>query len=287
MTRPRLLLACITVASVVAIAGCGSSGNSATPGATRRASSTSAQGQRAATAAEFAGAYVRFLDGARAPAALPDATTSVRELAGRAGPVPAARRRGTLVLAQLRAAQGQPGSYVLVARDAAHTFYATIAVSQQHGRWLVSELTPPDFVQALAPPGPPAPAPPPGSSAPEHAAPAFLDGYLPWLYGQAPLRAIHAATGALLAGSRAHPPRVPLTLRSLHPEARRDRHAAPSRRLAGASEHHRRPRDLRARPDDHADARALADQRHQQPTMKQTHESTRVGGRSDARALRR
>ena len=74
MTRSRLLLACITVASVVAIAGCGSSGHSATSGATRRASTTSAQGQRAATAAEFAGAYVRFLDGARTAAALPDAT---------------------------------------------------------------------------------------------------------------------------------------------------------------------------------------------------------------------
>jgi hypothetical protein len=122
------------------------------------------------------------------------------------------------VLAQLRAAQRQPGSYVLAASDAAHNFYATIAVSQQHGRWLVSELTPPDFVQALAPPGPPAPAPPPGSSAPEHAARAFIDGYLPWLYGQGPLRAIRDATANLVAGLQRRPPRVPLTARSLHPE---------------------------------------------------------------------
>ena len=83
---------------------------------------------------------------------------------------------------------------MLAASDAAHTFYATITVSQQHGRWLVTGLTPPDFVQALAPPGPPAPPPPAGSSAPEHAARAFLDGYLPWLYGQGPLRAIHDTT---------------------------------------------------------------------------------------------
>ena len=99
MTRPRLLLALLTIAGVVAIAGCGSGGHSATSGATRRASTTSAQDQRAATAAEFAGAYVRFLDGAGTAAALPDATMSVRALAGQAGPVPAARRRGTLVLA--------------------------------------------------------------------------------------------------------------------------------------------------------------------------------------------
>jgi hypothetical protein len=217
MTRPRSLLALLTLIAVT-IAGCGDGGHSATSGATRPASTTSAPGQRAAAAAEFAGAYVRFLDGAGTAAALPDETMSVRALAGQAGPVPAARRRGTLVLAQLRAVQAQPGSYVLAASDAAHTFYATIAVSRQHGRWLVTDLTPPDFVQALAPPAPPAPAPPPGSSAPEHAARAFLDGYLPWLYGQGTPRAIHDATGALLAGLSRRPPRVPLTMRSLHPK---------------------------------------------------------------------
>jgi hypothetical protein len=218
MTRRRLLLPLLTLASVTAIAGCGSGGHSATSGATRRASTTSAQGQRAATAADFAGAYVRFLDGAGSAASLPGTTPSVRALAGQAGRVPAARRRGTLVLAQLSAAQGHSGSYVLAARDAAHTFYATITVIQQQGRWLVSGLTPPDFVQALAPPGPTAPAPPPRSSVPERAARAFLAGYLPWLYGQRPLREIHDTTRALLAGLARRPPRVPLTMRSLHPK---------------------------------------------------------------------
>jgi hypothetical protein len=218
MTRRRSLLALLTLAGLMAIAGCGSADHSSTAGATRRPSTTGAQGQRAATAAEFAGAYVRFLDGAGTAAALPDATLSVRALAGQAGRVPAVRRRGTLVLAELRAAQGQPGSYVLAGSDAAHTFYATFTVSRQHGRWLVTGLTPPDFVQALAPPGPAAPATPPGSSAPEHAARAFLDGYLPWLYGQGPLRAIHDATANLVAGLQRRPPRVPLTMRSLHPK---------------------------------------------------------------------
>ena len=99
-----------------------------------------------------------------------------------------------------------------------YTFYATIAVSQQNGRWLVSELTPPDFVQALALPGPPAPPPPAGSSAPERAARVFLDGYLPWLYGQGSLGAIHDATANLVVGLQRCPPRVPLTMRSLHPK---------------------------------------------------------------------
>jgi len=218
MTRPRLLLAFITAASVVAIASCGSTDHPSrsTSAATRRAS-TSTSAEHVAGAL-FAAAYVRFIDGTGTAAALPDATMSVRVLAGQAGRVPAARRRGTLVLGELRAVKGQPGSYTLAASDAAHTFYATITVGQQHGRWLVGTLTPPDFVQALAPPGPSAPAAPPGSSAPEHAARAFLDGYLPWLYGQGPLRAIRDATATLVAGPQRRPPRVPLTVRSLHPE---------------------------------------------------------------------
>src|SRR5207248_2151503 len=56
------------------------------------------------------------------------------------------------------------------------------------------------------------------SRAPEHAARAFLAGYLPWLYGQGPLRAIHDTTRALLASVASRPPRVPLTMRSLHPK---------------------------------------------------------------------
>ena len=217
MTRCRLLPAFIIVASVVAIAGCGNSNHPSrsTAAATRH---TTMSNSLVVGAEEFAAGYVRLLDGAGQAAALPDATMSVRALAAQAGPVPAARRRGTLALAQLRAVQGQPGSYVLSASDAAHTFYATITVSLKHGRWLVSALTPPDFVQALAPPGPAAPAPPPGSGGAEHAARAFLHGYLPWLYGQGPLRAIHDATRALLAGLSHRPSRVPLTMRSLHPK---------------------------------------------------------------------
>ena len=212
--RPPLML--LTLVFAVAIAGCASGGHSTSSGATRRASTPGTTEQNAA--ALFSAAYVRFLDGAGSAASLPEANTSVRTLAGQAGRVPAARRRGTLVLAELRAAQGQPGSYVLAARDAAHTFYATITLGRQRGRWLVTGLTPPDFVQGLAAPGPPAPAPPSGSSAPDQAARAFLAGYLPWLYGQGGLRAIADATANLVADLQRRPPRVPLTMRSLHPK---------------------------------------------------------------------
>ena len=226
----RLLLALVTIVTVVAIAACGSTGHSrpSTSDSTPRASTAGTTAEHVA-ASVFAAAYVRFLDGADAAASLPDATTSVRALAGQAGPVPAAHSRGTLVLAELRGAPGQPGSYVLAATDAAHTFNATITLNQQYRRQLVTGITPPDFVQALAPPGPPSPPPPPGSNAPQHAAQAFLAGYLPWLYGHGPLRAIRDAATSLLGDLERRPPRVPLTIHSLHPKL-----------VAIALQHHRR-----------------------------------------------
>ena len=55
---------------------------------------------------QFAAAYVRFLDGDGTASGLPDATASVRALAGQSGSIPAARQRGTLVMTQLRPAVG-------------------------------------------------------------------------------------------------------------------------------------------------------------------------------------
>ncbi len=213
MTHTRRLL--ILLVCLPAIAGCGSSTHHSPPAGTSHASTRGASAQETA-AALFAGAYVRFLDGVGSAAALPDATPAVRALAGQAGPVPASRRRGTLVLAQLRQTQRPGASYFVAAHDRAHTFYAQVTLSQEHGRWVVVQLTPPDFVQALASAGPPAPAPPRASAAPETAARRFLQGYLRWLYGQAPLHAIENATTGLLTDLKSHPPRIPPAMRSLH-----------------------------------------------------------------------
>ncbi len=220
MTRSRYLLT--VSACLLALAGCGGSHHTAprpaTSGATRRASTTptTSRGEHAA-ASLFAAAYVRFLGGIGAASRLPDATASVRALAGQSGSIPAARRRETLVMTQLRPALGTTGSYLLTARDDAHAFYAQMTLAEQHGRRLVVELTPPDFVQVFAPAGPPPPAPPPGSAAAEDAARLFLHGYLPWLYGHAPLHAITGGSRGLVATLKAHPPRVPPTMRPLRP----------------------------------------------------------------------
>jgi len=220
VTRPLSLLA--VAACLLALAGCGGShSKSMMSGATRSASTTSTTNTAAAeyvAVSQFAAAYVRFLDGDSIASELPDATPGVRALAGQSGSIPAARRRGTLVMTQLRPAVGNTGSYLLAARDDAYAFYAQMTLAEQHGHWLVVELTPPDFVQVFAPPGPPSPALPPGSAGAQDAARLFLRGYLPWLYGQAPLRAITRATSGLLADLKAHPPRIPPTMQALRPK---------------------------------------------------------------------
>ena len=190
--------------------------SSTTSGATRRASTThaSAGRRRARCGAQFAAAYVRFLDGAGTASGLPDATPSVRALAAQAGSIPAARRRGTLVMTQLRPAVGERGAATcLTARDDAHTFYAQMTLAEQRGRWLVVELTPPDFVQAFAPPGPPPPAPPRGSAARRARRPAVPARLSAVAVRAGAARARSPARRAgLLAGLKAHPPRVPPTM---------------------------------------------------------------------------
>lgn len=217
MTRRSLLtlLACL-------LAGCGAShtaARSTTSAKASRAMTTSTgRGGTAAAAQKFAEAYVRFLDGAGTANGLPDATSSVRALASRAGPVPAVRRRGMLLITQLRHAVGATGTYLLSARDDAHAFYAQITLAERHGQWVVIHLAPPDFVQVLEPAGPAPPTPPRGSAQAEDAARLFLRGYLPWLYGQAPFRPITDASDELLADLKAHSPRAPPTMQSLAPK---------------------------------------------------------------------
>ena len=87
MTRPRATLT--VLACLVALAGCGGSHTTtseATPRAAATPPATTARGEN--TAALFAAAYVRFLDGTPTTNRLPDATADVRALAGRAGPIP-------------------------------------------------------------------------------------------------------------------------------------------------------------------------------------------------------
>lgn len=93
-----------------------------------------------------------------------------------------------------------------------------MTLAQRHGQSVVVQLTPPDFVQVFAPASPPPPAAPPGSAGAEDAARLFLRGYLPWLYGHAPLRTITGARSGLLGDLKTHPPRVLPTMQTLAPK---------------------------------------------------------------------
>ena len=269
MTRrrlpPRLLPACLRVA----ITGCG--GSHHTDARSSGCDTSSARRARArrtvGRSSLFAAAYVRFLDGIGTAAALPDATGSVRALAAQAG-------RGRRPLAgagrSFSASSGQSWtSAQLPAGSArrAHTFYARSRAANASGAGSSCELTPPDFVQTFAPAGPRPPPPPAGSTAPSDAARGSSTGYLPWLYGQGAAARDPRTPPAALLGEPEGPSAASPAERCARctPRLRRTRRAAPRRRLAGASEHHRRPRDLRARPHHHAGARPVARQQRRQP----------------------
>ena len=139
MTHPRSLLTILACAlGLAACASAHTDTGSTTSSATHRASATGTASSAAdAPAAQhaavslFAAAYVRYLDGTAAASGLPDATPGVRALAAQAGPIPPARRQGTLVIAALRPAIDASDSYLLTARDDAHTLYAQITLAQQ------------------------------------------------------------------------------------------------------------------------------------------------------------
>ncbi len=150
----------------------------------------------------FAGAYGAYLDG-RAPAAtLPDASASAR---GQVGPaIPAARRAGTLALVAVSQI-ARSRSYIVSLRDRQHTFGAQLTLTATASGWVVSAVSPPDLDTILGA-SPPAIPPPAGSAGAQHAARAFMNGYLAWLYGHGPVDAIPDAARPLLTQLKANPP---------------------------------------------------------------------------------
>jgi hypothetical protein len=114
-------------------------------------------------AAAFAQAYLGYLDG-RVPAhALPNATDGVRATAAGAAPIPARARQGSLKLARLRVTYVRgalSGQALAVGRDLAHTYGFQIELQYVHGRWQVTDLSPPDVNTITATPYRPPAAPP-------------------------------------------------------------------------------------------------------------------------------
>ena len=126
-----------------------------------------------------------------------------------------ARRAGPVTVQSVQQIPTRP-TFMITLRDRAHTFTAQLTPARVSSRWLIVAVTPPDLDTILAPAPRPIPQPA-GSGQARHAARMFIGGYLTWLYGQAPLRAVRTATSGLLAGFKAHPSRVPPTMQALRP----------------------------------------------------------------------
>jgi len=214
VNRTASLLLALIAAAITA--GCGAhatAGNSSisAAGGGSPAETAGSSTSGAAIARAFATAYGRYLDGQLHASALPDATSTARAQAG--AMIPPARRAGSLAVQSVQQIPASP-TFLIGLRDRAHTFTAQLTLAAVSGGWLVVAIAPPDLDTILAP-APRAIPEPAGSGPAEHAVRTFMSGYLAWLYDQAPLRAVTTATGGLLAGFKAHPPRVPLTMRTL------------------------------------------------------------------------
>jgi hypothetical protein len=222
-TAGLTLCSLLALAAVVAgTSGCASQHTNAPtsltgPGAVARTrgSSTHEPPPRSSTAQAvvraFASSYGRYLDGRLSAKALGNATATVQAQVGT--PIPLDSRAGTLAVGYIRGSS-YANRFTVGYRDRAHSYSAQLEVAQQGGRWQVTQVVAPDLDSILRR----SRAIPlsPGSDAAAATARRFLDGYLPWLYGHARATAIHAASRQLIEQLKAHPPRVPATLRQVH-----------------------------------------------------------------------
>ena len=175
-------------------------------------SSPAAAAAARAQAVLFARGYARYLDGTLTAAGLPGAALSARAQAG--PPLPVSARAGRLHVASITALVGS--RYLATIKDRAHRFAVTLTVSAAGGRAIVVSVVAPDLDSILND-HTAAISQPAASGLARRAATRFLAGYLPWLYGHGRAALLRDAAPALIAGLRAHPPRIPITLQGLSP----------------------------------------------------------------------
>jgi hypothetical protein len=151
-----------------------------------------------------------YLDGQLPATALVDATPTAQAQAG--APIPVRSRAGKLTITYIRQLPRRDG-FTVGYRDRARRYSAQLAFAKT--RWQVSQVLAPDLDSILSSSRPIPLAP--GSSPAVATARRFLHGYLPWLYGHARATAIQVATAKLIEQLKAQPPRVPATMREVHP----------------------------------------------------------------------
>jgi hypothetical protein len=158
------------------------------------ASSTVTPGSPAPVADAFSRAYLGYLDGSVALAALPDTTSRVRSLGNEQ--IPPAARSGPIRLTRLQlshVAGSAQAQALVVGRDRRHEYTVEIDIHFIDGRWQVIYIVPPDLDTILASPAR-VPAPP---SALRLAASRFAVAYVDYREG-----ATHSLPAALPAMRR-------------------------------------------------------------------------------------
>jgi hypothetical protein len=132
----------------------------------------------------FVAAYIAYLSGMTSARALPYSSVVARNLAVGGGRIPPTDRDGRLRLASYE----QQGSTVYstqvlaVAANTSHTYPFTVDATRERGRWLVTQIIPPDLATDDAKP----PARPPAASVPHAArttAVSFVLGYVDYAEG--------------------------------------------------------------------------------------------------------
>ena len=175
---------------------------------------------RSSVANAFARAYLRFIDGTGKASSLPACTRAVKVAAVRGGRIPPKNRHPRVALVALKPEKSAPASLVITAHvgrrhGEPRRLFAQETLTRRGGRWVVTKLMTPDYVQVFTHSVVSGPTAPRGSGPPEAAAKRFLAAYMPWRYGHGPVSAITDSTPRLLERLAASPPRIPPTMLSL------------------------------------------------------------------------
>src|ERR1700722_1445340 len=107
---------------------------------------------RSVVAPRFARAYLRYIDGRGDASSLPAVTRAARAEAIEGGKIPRRHRHGRVVLVSLKQANGVAGGVLIEARADSTPLFAEAVLTRRGGRWVVTDLLTPDWVQVFTHP---------------------------------------------------------------------------------------------------------------------------------------
>ena len=236
----------------------------ATASATRTSPRGPASPSLLQVATTFTAAYAHYLDASLAAAALPDASAQVRAQPGQL--MPARARRGPLAVQSVAPVPGGP-TFIAQLADRAHRFTVQLTVAAVSGRGLVVGARASGLRAAWSGRRRDRSASPPDRPRRRRPRAGSYTAICRGCTGRGRSRRTLTPPARCWRALKAHPPDIPPSDAGASPAPGRAWDAAPGRRLAGAGERHRRPRDLRADPHPHTTARPMARQHRRRAVM--------------------